>query len=159
MILASSKPGDLVCDLFSGSGTTAAAAMKLGRRFLALDVSPLALYTLRARLLKAASTHSFLEGDSELVLRYPADETPAECATQIVNTRGRRMLQLEQASFSPDYPLVYGAVGTAENGEFCPVATDCRPKLPLSLPIRTIDRPVVQFTDALGRTAFFEIEN
>ena len=159
VILASSKPGDLVCDLFSGSGTTAAAAMKLGRRFLALDVSPLALYTLRARLLKAASTHSFLEGDSELVLRYPADETPAECAAQIVNTRGRRMLQLEQASFSPDYPLVYAAVGTAENGEFRPVATDCRPKLSLSLPIGTIDRPVVQFTDALGRTAFFEIEN
>jgi hypothetical protein len=133
--------------------------MKLGRRFLALDVSPLALYTLRARLLKVASTHSFLEGDSELVLRYPADETPAEFAAQIVTTRGRRMLQLEEAAFSPAYPLVYAAVGTAENGEFRPVATDCRPKLPLSLPIGTLERPVVQFTDAQGHTAFFEIGN
>lgn len=158
VILASSKPGDLVCDLFSGSGTTATAAMKLDRRFLALDASPLALYTLRARLLKAASAHSLLEGESELVLRYPADDTPAQVSAKIVTTRGRRMLALDEASFSPAYPIVYVAAGTAVDGEFRPVSTDCRPKLPLSLPIGTIERPVLQITDALGHTAFFEIK-
>ncbi len=158
VILASSKPGDLVCDLFSGSGTTATAAMKLGRRFLTLDASPLALYTLRARLLKAASAHSLLEGESELVLRYPADDTPAQVSAKIVTTRGRRMLALDEASFSPAYPIVYAAAGTAEDGEFRPISTDCRPKLPLSLPIGTIERPVLQITDALGHTAFFEVD-
>ena len=43
ILLSSSRPGDLVMDLFSGSGTTAAAASKLGRRFVAVDASPFAL--------------------------------------------------------------------------------------------------------------------
>lgn len=37
MILASSNPGDLVLDLFSGTGTTAYCAKKLGRDFVACD--------------------------------------------------------------------------------------------------------------------------
>jgi len=37
MVRASSKPGDLVLDCFSGSGTTAVAAKKLGRNFLCND--------------------------------------------------------------------------------------------------------------------------
>ncbi len=158
VILASSKPGDLVCDLFSGSGTTAAAASKHGRRFLALDNSPLALYTLRARQLKSASAHSLLEGESELVLRYPVDETPAQVTAKVVLQRSKRMLSLEDAAFSPAYPIVYAAAGTAQDGVFSPVSTDCRPKLPLMLPIGAIDHPVLQIVDALGHMAFFEIE-
>ncbi|MDP3447111.1 MAG: site-specific DNA-methyltransferase [Eubacteriales bacterium] len=158
VILASSKPGDLVCDLFSGSGTTAAAASRHGRRFLAVDASPLALYTLRARQLKSASARSLLEGESELVLRYPADETPAQISAKIVTQRGKQMLLIERASFAPDYPLVYAAVGTAQEGVFSPVSTDCRPVLPLLLPLGEISLPVAQITDALGHTAFFQIE-
>ena len=37
VILASSKPGDLVLDPFLGSGTTAAVAKRLGRRFLGFE--------------------------------------------------------------------------------------------------------------------------
>jgi DNA modification methylase len=39
IILAASSPGDLVADYFCGSGTTAAVAQSLGRRFLAVDQS------------------------------------------------------------------------------------------------------------------------
>ena len=78
IVLASSRPGDLVMDLFSGSGTTAAVAAALGRRFVAADASPFALYTLRARLLRQSSTRSLLSGDHALRLCYPADDTPAE---------------------------------------------------------------------------------
>ncbi|MDD4311794.1 MAG: site-specific DNA-methyltransferase, partial [Eubacteriales bacterium] len=158
VILASSRPGDLVCDLFSGSGTTAAAASKLGRRFLAVDASPISLYTLRARQLKGMSARSFLEGDNELMLRYPADETPAQISFQIVTLRGKRMLQIEEAIFSPAYPLVYAAVGTVDHGIFTPISTDCRPKLPLSLPVMELEHPIVQIVDAVGHTAFFETE-
>ena len=158
VILASSRPGDLVCDLFSGSGTTAAAASKLGRRFLAVDASPISLYTLRARQLKAASAHSLLEGENALIMQYPLDETPAQITSQIVTQRGKRMLYIEQASFSPVYPLVYAAAGTMQDGLFTPVSTDCRPKLPLSLPIGDIQSPIAQISDAMGHTAFFEIE-
>jgi len=37
LILASSRPGDLVLDPFLGSGTTAVAARKLGRRFVGVE--------------------------------------------------------------------------------------------------------------------------
>jgi DNA modification methylase len=158
VILASSRPGDLVCDLFSGSGTTAATASKLGRRFLAVDVSPLALYTLRARQLKSASTHSLLERENEFTLRYPADETPARVSACMVTQRGKRMLSLSEATFTPAYPLVYAAVGTAQDGVFYPVSTDCLPNFPLLLPVGTIKQPVLQITDAFGQTAFFQIE-
>jgi site-specific DNA-methyltransferase (adenine-specific) len=43
--------GDRVADFCAGSGTTAAAAQKLGRRWIIGDVSPLALRTARRRLL------------------------------------------------------------------------------------------------------------
>jgi site-specific DNA-methyltransferase (adenine-specific) len=45
-----SKPDDLVLDFFAGSGTTGAAAAKLGRRFLLIDCSPEAVSVMRERL-------------------------------------------------------------------------------------------------------------
>lgn len=51
MILASSKPGDLVFDCFMGSGTTQAVAMKLGRRFIGADINLGAVQTTTKRLL------------------------------------------------------------------------------------------------------------
>lgn len=37
IVLAASEPGDVVCDLFSGSGTTAESAVLNGRKFLGCD--------------------------------------------------------------------------------------------------------------------------
>lgn len=158
IILASSRPGDIVCDLFSGSGTTAAAASKLGRRFITTDVSPFALYTMRARQLKAMSAHSLLEGDHELVLRYPADDTPARFAAKQLTIRGKRMASIEEAVFTPAYPLIYAAVGSVEGEQFFVSAADCRPKLPVQLPIEGLEHPVAQIVDAMGHTAFFTID-
>ena len=50
-----SSPGDLVLDFFAGSGTTGAAAAKLGRRFLLIDSSPDAVRLMRKRLAHPAS--------------------------------------------------------------------------------------------------------
>ncbi len=49
IVQASSKPGDLVLDFFAGSGTTGAAALELGRRFLLVDENPEALETMAKR--------------------------------------------------------------------------------------------------------------
>lgn len=45
IIQASSRPGDLVLDAFSGSGTTLAAASQLGRSWIGIDNSPQAILT------------------------------------------------------------------------------------------------------------------
>jgi DNA modification methylase len=51
IILAATKPGDLVADFFSGAGTTGSVAARLGRRFLLSDNQQRALETTRARLI------------------------------------------------------------------------------------------------------------
>ena len=158
VVLASSRPGDLVCDLFSGSGTTAASASKLGRRFLASDASPIALYTLRARQLHNASVLSLLEGEHALVLSYPEDHSPAQFGARIVMQNGRKTLIVDKASFDATHPLMYAALGTAEGKRFLPVHTDCHPSLPLRFVLDGIDRPVVQFADLSGRQAFFTVD-
>lgn len=51
MIEASSNEGDLVADFFCGSGTTAAVAEKLGRRWIVSDLGKFAIHTTRKRLI------------------------------------------------------------------------------------------------------------
>jgi site-specific DNA-methyltransferase (adenine-specific)/adenine-specific DNA-methyltransferase len=51
VILSSSNEGDIVLDAFAGSGTTPAVAEKLKRRWIAIDSSKLAIYTIQKRLL------------------------------------------------------------------------------------------------------------
>ena len=50
IIRCSTQEGDLICDLFGGSGTTAVAAAGLGRRFISMDVNPLAVAIAGKRL-------------------------------------------------------------------------------------------------------------
>jgi site-specific DNA-methyltransferase (adenine-specific)/adenine-specific DNA-methyltransferase len=51
IIKASSRPGDLVADFFCGSGTTAAVAEKLGRKWIATDLGKFGIHTTRKRLI------------------------------------------------------------------------------------------------------------
>ena len=51
IIKASSNPGDLVCDFFGGSGTTASVAERLGRRWITTDVGKPAILVTRKRLI------------------------------------------------------------------------------------------------------------
>jgi DNA modification methylase len=50
VILASSGPGDVVLDCFVGSGTTAAVAQRLGRRWIACDINKGAIQTAGRRI-------------------------------------------------------------------------------------------------------------
>jgi DNA modification methylase len=59
VIKLSSNPGDLVCDLFCGSGTTAVAAERLGRRWVAADLGRFAIHTTRKRLLDTPGCKPF----------------------------------------------------------------------------------------------------
>ena len=160
IILASSREGDLVCDLFSGSGTTAAVAVKTGRRFLAVDASPLALITLRKRLLSLASRPTLLDepeaDDRVLTLHYPANRNKCDVSYSV--TDHAVTIAEAQLNRRPS-PLSYVAMGYVQEQVFYPIRTVTKPKLPvkLSLPV-DVDRPVVQLVNAYGDQAFFTVD-
>jgi len=60
IISASSNQDDLVLDCFCGSGTTVAVAEKLGRRWIACDLSRFAIHTTRKRLLGVDAVKRFV---------------------------------------------------------------------------------------------------
>lgn len=62
IIKVSSNKDDLVMDLFAGSGTTAAIAEKLGRRWIVCDFGKHAIYTMQKRILNIANSKK-LGGD------------------------------------------------------------------------------------------------
>jgi len=51
IIKATSNEGDIVADFFCGSGTTAAVAEKLGRKWIATDLGKFGIHTTRKRLI------------------------------------------------------------------------------------------------------------
>lgn len=59
IIKASSNPDDLVMDIFGGSGTTAATAEKLGRRWITCDFGKHSIYTMQKRILRIAESKAF----------------------------------------------------------------------------------------------------
>ena len=59
IIEASSDEGGLVLDCFSGSGTTAVVAEKLGRRWIACDLGRFSIHTTRKRLLSISGVRPF----------------------------------------------------------------------------------------------------
>lgn len=83
IISCASDPGDLVVDLFGGSGTTAEAAHRLGRKYIVGDAQSLAIATIRARLMRAGShfvrqstiAGSVVEAPLEATVERHGDET------------------------------------------------------------------------------------
>ena len=52
IIKASSNEGDIVCDFFGGSGTTAAVSEKLNRKWICADLGKFAIHTTRKRIIE-----------------------------------------------------------------------------------------------------------
>ncbi len=70
IILSSSKPGDIVLDPFSGSGTTAAVATKLYRHYIGIELSPEYVEIARERIAAIPRT---LFSDNELLTKSKRD--------------------------------------------------------------------------------------
>jgi site-specific DNA-methyltransferase (adenine-specific)/adenine-specific DNA-methyltransferase len=51
IVKASTNENDIILDFFAGSGTTAAVAEKLGRKWIVCDIGKLSFYTMQKRLL------------------------------------------------------------------------------------------------------------
>ena len=160
IIAASSEPGDLVLDLFSGSGTTAAAATRLNRRFIAVDQSPVACALLRRRQLTITSEPTLTESAAHAFsIRYPADHTPCRITAEIVEKGDRRFVQLKKTSFSgKESTPMYVATGYVDGACFRALHTNCAPKLPVQLPLPKEQAPVLHVVGVHGEQAFFTLE-
>lgn len=77
IIKSSTKKGDIVFDCFMGSGTTQAVAMKLGRRFIGVDINLGAIQTTTKRLATIANEINSAQQvftDEEQVKKYTSFE-------------------------------------------------------------------------------------
>lgn len=127
IIKVSSNPGDLVADFFIGSGTTAAVAEKLGRKWIATDLGKFGIHTTRKRLIGVQRELKAAEKDFRAfeVLnlgryerqaylnvggRLSADQRAAALAEK---EREFRDLILRAYKANP-----FGAEGTAQDGFF-----------------------------------------
>jgi adenine-specific DNA-methyltransferase len=75
LILTSSNPGDIVLDCFLGSGTTAAVAQKLGRRWIGADINKGAIQTTIKRLQGVMEEQAIL-ASQPLLLKGEGEATP-----------------------------------------------------------------------------------
>lgn len=78
IIEASSNPGDVVLDPFAGCGTTIHAAQKLGRPWIGIDVSPLAIKLVEKRFHQdKPNAYKFYDASNELIVS-------SKCATSSI---------------------------------------------------------------------------
>lgn len=159
IIMASSKPGDTVMDLFSGSGTTAAVAASLERKFVVVDASPIALYTLRKRLLVQSSVINLFDSTShELTFSYPKDMCDAEISFSKQKRGSHTYITVDSVSLNgAEVPLTYAALGSKKSSCFYPAATVLQPKLPLKIQLPE-GEAVLQVTDVYGHHAFVSVD-
>lgn len=119
MILACSEPGDLVIDLFGGSGTTAAAAAELKRSFVSVDKGACASAVTRRRLIERCLKLSLF--DSVSPMSYEAYPCGAPCAEpekyfDITEKNGALCFTIRKL---PENALpYYAAVGTVSSEVF-----------------------------------------
>jgi len=95
------KEGDLCADFFGGSGTLAAAAEKMGRKWISCDIGRLAGISSRKRLSGEGAAYAVLEqkemreaAEGNGTLRARVDLAPDEIS-------GRQVLTVELLSYEP----------------------------------------------------------
>lgn len=113
IIRASSNEGDLVLDCFCGSGTTAAVAEKLGRRWITCDLGRFAIHTTRKRLLSIPNVKPFMvqnlgkyERQAWQAAEFAQGDTRQSPETQLAYRRF--MLDLYRAQPIEGYTWLHG---------------------------------------------------
>ncbi len=114
IIKVSSNEGDLVLDCFCGSGTTAAVAEKLNRRWITCDLGRFAIHTTRKRLLSIDNVKPFVVQNLGKYERQAWQAAEFADPTQRANLQLRYrnfILQLYNANPIDGYSWIHGVKG------------------------------------------------
>lgn len=156
ILLASSEPGDLIMDLFSGSGTTAAVASKEGRRFIVCDQSPFAMYSIRKRQFR--KNISLLEEDQPFEICFSSGEVNATVEAGLEQEGERTLCTVySYAGESKTAGLLYCSLGTIVQDTYIPFTGKDMPSLPITLRMPRKKHVVLQTVDMDGTQAFWEV--
>lgn len=154
IIGCSSRPGDLVCDLFAGSGTTLVAAAGMGRAFLGVDVSDAAVIAMRKRLLEKACSIRAASGQGAPDIQIQSRPLVGFYEVSLTSFALEKAVPVQ--SSEPLSELDQWSVGYLRDGRFHGYAhaarTKAAPVLPerLELPVLAGD-PAILTVDILGR--------
>ncbi|MEJ7860759.1 MAG: DNA methyltransferase [Pyrinomonadaceae bacterium] len=109
IIKASSNENDLVLDCFCGSGTTAAVAEKLGRRWITCDLGRFAIHTARKRLLSIPNVKPFVVQNLGKCERqaWQRDEFGAN-SEQRIDAYNKFILEVYNAERLNGFPWLHG---------------------------------------------------
>ncbi|HFE65843.1 MAG TPA: site-specific DNA-methyltransferase, partial [Chloroflexi bacterium] len=111
IIQTSSNENDLVLDCFCGSGTTAAVAEKLNRRWITCDLGRFAIHTTRKRLLSIPNVKPFIVqnlGKYERQAWQTAEFGDPQKAAAVVTQYRQFILNLYRAQFIDGYTWLHG---------------------------------------------------
>lgn len=106
IVEASSNPGDIVLDAYAGSGTTLAAAGALGRRWVGIDESPVAVRTALERLVLGTPTMGSHARNSYVKRANDGAAAAAEHSLQLFVDHANIGLREELARVLCQEPLV-----------------------------------------------------
>ena len=93
IIQASSREGDVVLDPFCGCGTAIAAAQRLGRRWIGIDTTHLAINLTRHRL-RGCLWNADIAQDTYAVIGEPEDLAGAEALAHDNSLPGLQILTM-----------------------------------------------------------------
>ncbi|MBO4562640.1 MAG: site-specific DNA-methyltransferase, partial [Clostridia bacterium] len=119
MILSCTEEGDTVIDLFGGSGTTAAAAAKLGRRYVTVDSGKVAAAVTRRRLIERCLKMRLYDAVSPMTVETEGNadcEMDPSAYYDMEERDGILIMTLKK--LSAERAPYYAAVGTVKDGVF-----------------------------------------
>ena len=158
IVLSSSAPGDLVMDLFVGSGTTLEAATTTNRRFVGLDLNPFALQVTRRRLTGRTATYIAppCQGEPEI----DASVEPGIAYYDVTLLKYQPEPGLAARSFADLDAVDSWSVGYLRDGVFLAMAHDVRlrhaPALKRVLQLPVLEgQPCIRVGDVLGRYFYY----
>ena len=161
IVLCATKPGDMVCDLTCGSGTTLEAAALNGRSFVGVDMCPLAVQTSRRRLMgnRVNINAEDSRGEPDIKLDVITGVGNYECDLRAFTIEP----DVGERAFNGLDSVTGWSGGYINDDTFYAYVHDMRskqhPKLDAHLSIPVWDgRPAVRIEDVYGRTFYYTLD-